>query len=107
MIDQLLDQKIKTWIDAHREELLGQWIDLIRIPSARGEEEPGAPYGRASRDVLDAAVGLYRQAGFSAQVEKDGHYALAEYGEGEKTIGLFGHCDVLAAGDSWIYTNPF
>lgn len=107
MYDQNLDQKIQEWIDAHKEELLAQWINLIRIPSLRREAAPGAPFGKASRDVLDAASGLYKEAGFSAWVEKDGHYALAEYGKGKKTIGLFGHCDVVEPGDGWIYTEPF
>ena len=107
MIDQLLDQKIKNWINTHHEELLDQWMDLVRIPSCRREAASGAPFGKASREVLDAAVAFYHQAGISAEVEKEGHYALARYGQGEKSIGLFGHCDVVEPGDGWIYTDPF
>ncbi|MBQ8893075.1 MAG: Sapep family Mn(2+)-dependent dipeptidase [Clostridia bacterium] len=107
MIDHQLDQKIKEWINAHREELLAQWMELIRIPSVRGESAPGAPFGLPSKKAMDTAAGFYEQAGFSVRTEEENYYALADWGSGAKTIGLFGHCDVVAAGEGWRYTDPF
>ncbi len=107
MINHQLDQQIREWIDAHRDELLAQWMDLIRIPSVRSESAPGAPYGIASAEVLKVASSYYEEAGFNVNIEKGNHYALADWGNGEKTIGLFGHCDVVPAKGDWLYTSPF
>jgi hypothetical protein len=37
---------------------------------------------------------MYARRGFRVRVEEDGGYALASSGDGEKTIGIFGHSDV-------------
>lgn len=107
MIDRQLDQRIKAWIEEHQEELLGQWMDLIRIPSVRGERAPGAPFGVNSLKAMNVASSYFEKAGFNVWAEEENHYALAEWGTGKKTIGLFGHCDVVPVDNGWKYTQPF
>lgn len=107
MINKELDKKIAAWIDAHRETILQQWMDLIRIPSVRGEAAPKAPYGAECARALKKAVEYMEQRGFSAKLNEDDGYAITFYGEGEKTIGLYGHSDVVPVGDGWLFTDPF
>lgn len=103
----IYDKEIREWIQAHKEEILRDHMALCRIPSVRGEAEENAPYGRECARALQASADLFEKNGFSVRVEKERGYALARFENGEKTIGLFGHSDVVPAGDGWIKTEPF
>ena len=107
MISKVYDEKIRAWIGEHREEILQKWMELIRIPSLSGEAEENAPFGKACAEALRKAAGFFAEKGFSVRLEEEHGYGLARYGEGEKTIGLFAHCDVVPTGDGWIYAEPF
>ncbi len=101
------DAKIRAWIDAHKEEMIRDLFALCRIPSVRGEAEENAPYGRECARALQASADLFAKHGFKVRVEAARGYALARLEKGEKTIGLYGHSDVVPAGDGWIKTQPF
>lgn len=107
MMNREYDQKIVAWMDEHREKIIQDWIELSKIPSIRSEALPGAPFGAACAEALHKAAELCAERGFTVRVNDEGGYALAECGDGEKTIGLFGHTDVVPVGDGWIYTEPF
>ena len=107
MINLNYDKQIKEWIDKNRDEIIRQWIEISKIPAIKGKAQEGAPFGRACADALNACAELFVDHGFDAEVYVNSGYALANYGEGEKTIGLFGHSDVVPVGDDWIYTKPF
>lgn len=107
MIDQTLDQKIADWLREHREIILERWMELCRIPSVRGAAEPGAPFGKDCAKALAASAKLFEDFGFETRLETDAGYAISAYGEGEKTIGLFAHSDVVPVGDDWTVTQPF
>ena len=49
---------------------------------------------------------MFAKFGFDTRIGDD-TYALSTYGEGKKSIGLFGHADVVPGGDGWIHTTPF
>lgn len=80
-------------------------MDLIRIPSVRGDAAQDAPYGIECDRALQKAASYYE--GFDLTVNRADGYAYADYGAGGKLIGLFGHSDVVPAGDGWLYTQPF
>lgn len=107
MISKVYDEKIRAWIGEHREEILQKWMELIRIPSLSGEPEENAPYGKACAEALRKAAGFFAEKGFSVRLEEKYGYGLARFGDGERTIGLFAHCDVVPTGDGWMYTEPF
>ncbi len=107
MINQELDLKIKNWLDEHRESILKEWVELCRIPSVRGSAEPGAPFGKACAEALAASARLFESYGFVTRLEKESGYAISAYGEGEKTIALVAHSDVVPVGDGWTVTRPF
>lgn len=107
MICQEHDRKIQQWIQENRDRMVEMWLDLIRIPSVRSEPAPGAPFGIPSAQALKKATAYAEALGLSTRLEADLGYSLASYGEGEKTIGVFGHSDVVPAGDGWLVTDPF
>jgi len=106
MFNQEYDSRIKSWIAENRENVIEAWMELVRVPSVRGECQPGAPFGAECARAMETAVSRFRDAGFEARAV-EGTYGVCDYGTAEKTIGLFGHSDVVPAGDGWIYTKPF
>jgi succinyl-diaminopimelate desuccinylase len=107
MFNEKYDLQIRNWIDNNRQKMIDMWLDLIRIPSVKSEPAPGAPYGIACAQALSKATEYANELGFTTRLEAERGYSLAFMGEGEKTIGIFGHSDVVPAGDGWIYTEPF
>ena len=107
MINKEIDLKITKWIDKNRSVIIEDWIALAKIPSIKSKPCEGAPFGKPCAQALEKAASYFATAGFSAEVYKDSGYALAYYGESEKTLGLFCHSDVVPVGDDWIFTKPF
>jgi len=106
MIDTIADEKIKKWIEINREEIISEWIEFCKIPSVVSEPEEGAPFGSEAKRALVYTANIFEKHGFTARIESDS-YMVSDYGRGEKTIGLFGHADIVQAGEGWIYTKPF
>ena len=107
MINLSYDKQIKEWIEKNRESLIGEWIDIAKIPAIKGEPQENAPFGKDCAEALEACAMMFKKHGFDVRLYPLSGYALVNMGEGEKTIGLFGHSDVVPAGDDWIYTKPF
>lgn len=99
--------KIQEYIQAHREEMVSRLMELVRIPSVKGVTAAEVPFGPACADVLEYTQKLYRENDLETELCSEGGYLLSYYGEGEKSLGLFAHGDVVAAGEDWIYTDPF
>lgn len=101
------NEAFDLWLKKNFDYILQRWMELIRIPSICGEGEDDAPFGINCKDALLKSVSYFSGSGFDTSIsEKDG-YALVYYGNGEKSIGLFAHSDVVPASDGWIYTTPF
>ncbi len=96
------------YLAKNKEEILNCVIELAKIPSVCADGTDDAPFGKECLRALEKAVELMNEAGFSAAVSQDKKYGLATLGEGEKTIGLFAHTDVVPASrEDWMYTAPF
>ncbi len=100
-------EQIHQYVEAHKDEIVETLMALVRIPSIASEAEEGAPYGRACREALDAVRALHDAAGFTTEIDEEGGYLLSHTGESDKSIGLFGHADVVPVDENWIYTEPF
>ena len=48
--------EVSAWMDAHKEEMIGDIGTLISYPSVSDPEEGNGPFGQACKDVLDAAL---------------------------------------------------
>lgn len=107
MYNQEYDKKICAWLDANRATILDNWMTMIRIPSVRGEAAPKAPFGIECAKAVKTAAGIFEKSGFPTRVNEDGGYALATYGDGDTTIGIFGHSDVVPVSEGWLLTQPF
>ena len=98
--------RITDFLNAHREEILAELSELVSIPSVQGAPVAGAPFGREVKRMHECAAALGKKHGFSVCLYDE--YVLMEYGEGEETLGIFCHGDVVpASADEWTWGAPF
>ena len=83
-------------------ETLQRWV---RVPSLLGTAAAGAPFGAEVRRVLDTALEDVRRLGMEAR-DIDGYCLDAEIGEGEETIAVLAHLDVVPEGEGW-HDDPY
>ena len=78
---------------------------LVAIPSVKGEEQLGKPFGEESARALEFVLQRARELGLSA--ENTGNYAgHASWGSGAEYDAVLTHVDVVPAGSGW-KTDPF
>ena len=93
-------------VEARKDDLLEDLQNLLRINSERDDAQatPEAPFGPgpvAAKHML--AYG--ERDGFTVK-NVDNYAGHIEYGEGDETLRIFGHMDVVHAGDGW-ETDPY
>ena len=99
-----LMKEAKTWVDAHREDLIRELQAWARIPSVSRADlaAPGMPFGPDCRKMLDFA--MERGAAYGYQVQDhEGCACSITMGDGENAIGMIAHLDVVPVGDGWIF----
>ncbi|MDL2233924.1 Sapep family Mn(2+)-dependent dipeptidase, partial [Ruminococcaceae bacterium OttesenSCG-928-L11] len=108
-MDKQLYEQADRWVDAHRDAIVEDIKRLVRFPSVSEPNAEVGPYGQACRDALEAFLEIGREHGFEGH-NYDYHCGaiwLAEQaGAVEKSIGLWGHLDVVPVGDGWDFP-PF
>lgn len=102
-----MSDKIKRYIYSKREKIVNELKNLVAVPSVTAAAKKGAPYGEKCRMALDTVNEIYSVYGLKSEISKDGSYLLTRFGEGEKTIGVFSHSDVVPVDDEWTVTKPF
>jgi len=99
-------EKLDQLVESYREEILGKLKEWIAIPSVQAPRSAeNAPFGPEVRRMLDLFLTDARAMGFDVK-EFDGYCAHAQMGEGDKTMGILAHLDIVPAGDGWVH-DPF
>lgn len=97
-------QKLDSFIEQSLPAQIAALQALLRIPSEKAApvETPGGmlPFGVPMQQALDCALAHARALGFSVR-DLDGYVGVAEYGQGEETLGILAHLDVVPAGEGW------
>lgn len=92
-------------VEKRKEEMLSDLTGLLKIESVLNEEESNeeAPFGKNVREALDYMINLGERDGYHT---KDVQHVAGhlEFGEGEDSIGILCHVDVVPAGSGW--TSP-
>lgn len=98
----------KDLINNYFPEALQETKKLISIPSFLTEPQENAPYGKATKEVLEYTIDLANKLGFKTFKDSQNRYGFLDYGDGEKTFVILCHLDVVPPGniDQWV-TNPF
>lgn len=101
MIDWLNEAK------KYQDDLLRDLEMILTIPSVRDTEHATSefPLGPAPAEALTTMLDLATRDGFATK-NVENVAGRIEYGDGSETLGVFGHLDVVPAGDGW-QTDPF
>ena len=85
-----------------QEAYLNDLNTLVSIESTRdlSTATKNAPFGQNCRKVLDAMLDMAKKDGFVTK-DIDGYAGVIEYGEGEDTLGILGHLDIVPLGEDW------
>ena len=102
-------KKIENYINEHKNEILNDLMDIVRIPSVRSEAKDGMPFGEDCHKMLVATKALFEKNGFESKLADGGEYEVSYYGnKGAKEIGIFSHTDVVpVVASEWILCQPF
>lgn len=81
--------------------------EFIQIESVETDPQPGKPFGSGVADALAYMLSLGKSMGFKT-TNYDNYVGEIEWGEGETTLGILCHVDVVPAGklNAWTYP-PF
>lgn len=98
----MFDEKINLL----KEDIVRSTCDLIKIPSVLStSSNPSMPFGKNCNMALEHILELGKQLGFRTK-NVDGYCGYIEFGEGNETLGIIGHLDVVPEGKNWTYP-PF
>ncbi len=90
----------------YEKEIVQETINLIKIPSVKSPKELGAPFGKGVKNALHYTLNLCKNLGMKTTNMND-YIGYAEYGSGEKEIGILVHIDVVPVEEKeWTYP-PF
>ncbi|WP_208560688.1 M20 family metallopeptidase [Marinilactibacillus kalidii] len=97
--------------EAIKKDSLAALKTLVDVPSYLEQgntNEIRKPFGEGIDRALKAALALCETLGMNTFCDPNGYYGYADYGEGEETVGVLCHLDVVPEGDraKWD-TDPF
>ena len=99
-------EKIVSYIEAHKKEMISDILSLMRIKSVRTSPLPGMPFGEGPAQALQAAASMAKQYGF--QVTNYDNYVIAvDFSPMEPCLDILAHLDVVPGGNGWTVTDPF
>ncbi|MFC4768870.1 dipeptidase PepV [Effusibacillus consociatus] len=95
-----------SWIQSHRQQIIGCLQELLRIPSV-GEEscDPNKPFGEETDRALQYMLNLGVSHGCKVR-NVDGYAGHIEIGDSDEYVAVLAHLDVVPAGTGWTYP-PF
>lgn len=89
----------------YKEEVIKSIVEAVQIKSVEDAYSPGNPFGDGPAEALDYFLKLGENMGF--KVENFDNYAgHIDFGEGDETVGILGHVDVVPEGDGWDF-DPY
>ncbi len=101
-----MNQQVDCWIEQHGNDIIAALQKSISYRSVYSDSGvPGAPFGASCRDMLLYALSLCDGFGFMVN-NLDGYIGYADFGEGEETLGILTHLDVVPEGEGWHY-DPY
>lgn len=83
-------------------EIIKSIQEAVRIKSVEEEPLPGKPFGSGPFEALDYMLKLGESMGFETK-NLDGYAGHIDFGEGDETVGILAHVDVVPEGDGWTY----
>lgn len=95
----------KGEVEKRKEAFLQDLMALLKINSERNDEEANRefPFGPGPSLAMLEFLKIAHKDGFKTE-NFENYVGEVHYGQGEETLGIFVHADVVPAGQGW--TNP-
>lgn len=93
---------INQSVEKYKNDIIKHTQELIRIKSTEKQGMPGKPFGEEVNQALEYVLKLSEDMGFQT-LNLDGYAGHAEIGQGDETLGILVHLDVVPEGDGWTY----
>lgn len=84
-----------------REQVIEDIIELCSINSVEDKEKEGMPFGEGPAKALQWVLKRGESMGFTSE-NFDNYAGHIDFGEGEETLGILCHADVVPCGEGWI-----
>ncbi len=100
----MLKAQIIQWFEENKEQMIKDLQTLVNINSISVTCEGEHMYGEGCAQVLDAMLSLGEKHGFTSEYADYYGGRVMHKGEiGDKTVGLWGHLDIVPHGDDWVF----
>lgn len=92
----------QTLVEDYFENFKQDLADIVAIESTRDVEHSfeGAPFGPKVKEALELMLEKGKRDGFNVK-NYNGYAGLITYGDGEESVGVLGHLDIVPLGDGW------
>lgn len=98
--------EIDIFIESKKDEMIEDLKKLVRINSQRMDPASGKPFGEGPAMALEQA-GILMEAYGLKKTNYDNYVITGDYGDGEKSLDILAHLDVVPVTDEWTITGPF
>ena len=102
----MYQKELEKYFEKNRDTLLDAVCRLIRMESVKGMEEPGKPFGSATAAVLNEALRMASNLGFTVR-NYENYVGIVDFNGAEKQLDILAHLDVVPAGVGWTITRAF
>lgn len=93
---------LEKLVDEYQDDIIKSLQESISIKSIEGEPMEGMPFGEGPYKALEHFLNLSKDLGFETK-NMEGYAGYVEFGEGEETVGVLAHVDVVPEGEGWTY----
>lgn len=85
-------QQIQGYLESHKKEIIDNLCNLVAIPSISSDKDN-------VKKALHFTLDLAKSLGFQAESVLDDQIGIVEIGQGEESLGILTHVDVVSPGD--------
>ncbi|GAB2318966.1 dipeptidase [Alkalibacterium sp. s-m-22] len=103
-----MNERITKSIKADSLRALKKLINIPSVNTTNGNERSFPPFGKGIDAALKETLNICDKLGMDTFYDPEGFYGYADYGDGEETLGILCHLDVVPEGDKEKWdSDPF
>lgn len=95
----MITELIKKYIEQEKNNIINDCTSLISIPSVSSDK-------KELKKALDFVIKTAKNIGLNAYSVENDSIGIVDFGEGDETIGILAHIDVVPAGDEALWKHP-
>ena len=98
--------RIHAYFQEHRQNLIDDIMQMIRIPSVNAPAQENAPFGVECTHALEAMAERAATFGLKPAILEN-KVTYIDMNDASTQLDILAHVDVVPASDSWTVTEPF